>query len=376
MSSHLSLHSANEKDLINFLEKSLHALAESHNCPICHDMLNAPVRLPCHHIFCSLCIRRHLTRSSICPYPTCRRACTSSALVALRNYDAHLAQLRHVSRTQLTPSRTTLAQLPLPGSLSRPNLVKKLSKAGLSAVGTVEVLSNRYREYVLRYNAAADSASGASKQALADAVRRYEDALSANQATMDTFFEKVKDESTVKRGDNFEDLVRKTRQRNHVERRSQATQEGVQNSRKPNGDPEPDIQPQKCDTSGGKRIRAPRDEANDIAPKRPCSGQAHIGRKTTRNGASPTRFSKASCSDKRSQHAVKSASFDIQPYSSYLDTPSSENKNTQLVATPSTKEAQALTREQEERIQRNMKAAMEKRQKNSQSYVRRLSFTS
>lgn len=254
--------------------------------------------------------------------------------------------------------------------------MKKLSKAGLSTAGTAEVLSNRYREYVLRHNAAVDSAGGASNKALADVVRRHEEALSANQAPMETFFEQAKDADIVKRGDSFEELVRKTRQRKHAAKRSQGTQEGLKDPTESILDVEPSAEVHEPDTRGGKRTRSSRDEAQDVAPKRPRSGHAHSEIKTTRDEASPRIFSKGLRSEERSQRSLKSASFNIQPYGSVCDTPSSENKNTQLVATPTTEEAQTLTREQEERIQRNMKAAMERRRKNSQSYVRRLSFTS
>jgi hypothetical protein len=36
-------------------------------CPICLDKFTNPVRLVCRHIYCDLCIRRHLARQRTCP---------------------------------------------------------------------------------------------------------------------------------------------------------------------------------------------------------------------------------------------------------------------------------------------------------------------
>jgi hypothetical protein len=37
------------------------------DCPICRNELDAPLTLPCNHVFCSLCIRNHTHTSFLCP---------------------------------------------------------------------------------------------------------------------------------------------------------------------------------------------------------------------------------------------------------------------------------------------------------------------
>eukprot|EP01023_Acetabularia_acetabulum_P007826 TRINITY_DN1341_c0_g1_i1.p1 TRINITY_DN1341_c0_g1~~TRINITY_DN1341_c0_g1_i1.p1 ORF type:complete len:311 (-),score=38.96 TRINITY_DN1341_c0_g1_i1:153-1085(-) len=65
-------------------ERFLAAEIESHTCPICYELMlapiNAPVLLhPCGHTFCKVCVSRHRTTHSKDRCPCCRESITAQA---------------------------------------------------------------------------------------------------------------------------------------------------------------------------------------------------------------------------------------------------------------------------------------------------------
>ncbi|KAI0559066.1 E3 ubiquitin-protein ligase Rad18 [Gracilaria domingensis] len=348
-------------------------LIEGHSCLICHEILDAPVRLRCLHVFCSLCIRRHLSRTSTCPYPTCDEKCTTSDLVSLRNYDATLQKLRVMQRAPVPcPKQAQCSTLPLPGKLSRPTLVKKLSSLGLATSGSSEALQNRYREFVLRFNAASDSAFGAPKQKVLDEVRRHETALSEPQKVWNGFSERLRNENVAQQGDTFEDLVRKIKRRKVLPKPATASQEILQRSEKESDMPAEGLQ--KC--VGREENRAVKQRphplprtSNPLKRPRSATAQSDSDQKTV-----DASIQNPSTAPAFSQVALKSSGVNIhQGKDSPSQRPSSEQKLTQV--TPHSESNINLTEEQMERIRRNKTAAMERRRQNSQRYVRRLPFT-
>ena len=45
-------------------------------CPICKERLDLPATTPCHHTFCSICIRKALEYKKLCPHMGCYKVCT------------------------------------------------------------------------------------------------------------------------------------------------------------------------------------------------------------------------------------------------------------------------------------------------------------
>ncbi|KAF9431647.1 E3 ubiquitin-protein ligase rad18 [Entomortierella beljakovae] len=89
---------------------------ESHlRCPICKEILRAPLILQCSHNFCSVCIRRHLDKELACP--ACRKEASilqlrrNTTLDEIANYfkDCRSSLLKTV-RDSLTP-KTSKPQL-------------------------------------------------------------------------------------------------------------------------------------------------------------------------------------------------------------------------------------------------------------------------
>ncbi|CAN8061339.1 unnamed protein product [Agarophyton chilense] len=270
-------------------------------------------------------------------------------------------------RTSVPSShRINISPIPLPGNLSRAILLKKLTSAGLSTNGGSEALKNRYREYVLRVNAASDSACGASKQKLVDAVRRHEAALSEPQKAVNVFRESPNNELTVRQGDNHEELVRKIKRRKRL-LFATSSQEGIGLEKSTNDgeglEVKPDyVSPQKTTSA----LKRPRSATVQNRPSEAVDGAVQVTN-SPRLRHSTSVFAEV---------ALKSVDMSICPGKrSPGKTPPTGQSSTQITPPP-IPVTHRLTREQRERINRNKMAAMEKRRQNSQRYVRRLPFTS
>lgn len=222
-------------------------LFDKHSCNICHAVLFAPVKLPCHHIFCSECIRRLLTVQSTCPHPHCARPSTSKDLTPLPLLDIALKPIRQAASTNANATTTTninshniryLVLLSAKETGARALLTDKLRSVGLPFQGNVTILADRYNEFVIKWNANIDSATPVSKQAIADAVMKQIDIAKSrslkknigNSSGM-SFFKKAVtnravvgseqqiESDTVAEGDDFDTLIRKTRARTMWQKR-------------------------------------------------------------------------------------------------------------------------------------------------------------
>lgn len=238
MLSHVSKASAGERDdesqVVAQLQKQLHFLLESYACNICHATLAAPVELTCKHMFCSECIRRHLLTHSVCPHPHCDKGATALEITALRALDAALEQVRRAAPCEPQANAGAPSDLadahPLvflsgkePGV--KATIALKLRQNGLPFAGNLNVLANRYREFVLKWNANLDAAIPQARRVISEQVMKLErlrDAKSTSFARGTSFFKKPRsasaaadakesDDDVVEEGDSFEALIRKTR---------------------------------------------------------------------------------------------------------------------------------------------------------------------
>lgn len=223
-----------EARLAKKLQGQLSTLLESYACNICHATLTAPVTLPCHHLFCSECIRKHLIIHSVCPHPHCDDSATSRNLTAFRQLDAALEPLRRAAASQsqlAVPSACIPSDVPYlvflsakePGAKSK--LMEKLRECELPFAGNVNLLARRYRQFVLKWNANLDAAVPQSRPVIANLVMKEERLRDAkttptpNNRTS-AFFKKPRvavsaakvpeSDDVVAAGDDFDTLIRKT----------------------------------------------------------------------------------------------------------------------------------------------------------------------
>lgn len=153
------------------------------SCDICHNVLCAPVMLPCEHLFCSWCVRVHLRMASKCPQPYCGRSVTTTDIVPIRRMDAAASVLKGavggVGRTRARAKdaeglrRGPMTYLTINNG-AKPVFTRELTQLGLSVSGTLEVLARRYNEFVSRWNANLDAASPLPEAAVAKGVREWE----------------------------------------------------------------------------------------------------------------------------------------------------------------------------------------------------------
>lgn len=186
-------HDLEQQSRVSDTQAQLSRLFDAHSCSICHDVLNAPVSLPCQHMFCSECVRRHLISHSVCPHPHCSQTATATTLTPQRSLDdvlepiraaysalvssAACAQLQQRHAQTLKENGLTSYYLPClshrdPGA--KPKLVEKLRQNNLPTTGNVRVLAARYREFVLKWNANLDANIPQSKQAIIELVMKEE----------------------------------------------------------------------------------------------------------------------------------------------------------------------------------------------------------
>lgn len=271
-----------EQSHVSDIQTQLSKLFDAHSCSICHHVLNAPVSLPCRHLFCSECVRRHLMNHSVCPHPYCLQTATATALTPQRLLDNALAPIRAAAYSALASAISPRLQqrhaqkLKQDGVSSqylvclshrdpgaKPKLIEKLRQNDLPATGNVRVLAARYREFVLKWNASLDANVPQSKQAVAELVMKEErvrdinnigpsrfsssSTARSNGSTPKSFFRKARaatsgprscsqgnnadadidadaDEDlddVVEEGDNFDTLIRKTRLRDLKRKRAQ-----------------------------------------------------------------------------------------------------------------------------------------------------------
>ena len=215
-------------ELADSLRNSLTTLLDAHQCPICYSVFVAPVRLPCNHLFCSLCIRRHLHSVSACPFPDCNDVVTISKLHPLREYDTALAPLRRAIDSTSDANNKPPANLP-------PRIVfvakrgaqyysEKLQQFDLPVSGGVAQLEARFRELALLWNANLDAAVPRSKRTVANALMAAERRRkNANAPLASTFFSassasKVdsavrNDADAAEQGDDFATLIAKAKRK-------------------------------------------------------------------------------------------------------------------------------------------------------------------
>lgn len=269
---------ADEQLRASAASSQLAALLDSHSCSICHGVLCAPVALPCKHVFCSECVRRHLFCHSVCPHPHCDKPATATTLTPYRLLDTALAPIRVAVDTVTSSSSAQAHQRHAmkqkrngqfdqylvclshrdPGA--KPKLIEKLRQIDMPVSGNVRVLAARYREFVLKWNANLDSAVPQSKQAIAELVMkedrlrecnnfqvgsalsstsphgcrpisasffkkprvnppRLQSAIQSDQVDDGDIDDTDKRDDVVAEGDDFDTLIRKTRMRDRKRKR-------------------------------------------------------------------------------------------------------------------------------------------------------------
>ena len=173
-------------------------------CDICCELMKGPVSLPCGHIYCSECVRKHLSASSAGTCPNCRQPATTNDLKAVPRLAALLGLWKPVRGAVLTlinalethkepaqDSKVIAADFgsddedddfeelgkeavvhhgptaggeqgrPLPPPVLKHMLTKDLKKRlrddSLSTKGDRPALEGRYREFVLVFNSRVDA---------------------------------------------------------------------------------------------------------------------------------------------------------------------------------------------------------------------------
>lgn len=212
-------------DTVESLRHRLHAISEAFDCAICHATLRAPVHLPCGHMLCSECARRHLSSASVCPQPFCKSPATATALTPLRALDAALDAVRG-SKARTAPATreegTRLVFLSRKDPRAKARFIERLRANELPMTGSVDALAARDREFVIRWNANLDAAVPRSRKEIAEEVmaderHRDRERRKAAHASSVAFFStkpKAADDPDVPvEGDDFSSLIRKTRAR-------------------------------------------------------------------------------------------------------------------------------------------------------------------
>lgn len=210
---------------VEALQHRLLAITEAFACPICHSTLRAPVQLPCGHMLCSECARRHLSSASVCPQPFCKSPATATALTPLRALDAALDAVRGGKARTAPATReegTRLVFLSHKDARAKAWFAERLRANELPATGSVDTLAARDREFVIRWNANLDAAVPRSRKEVAEEVmaderHRERERRKAAHASSVAFFSakpKAADDPDVPvEGDDFSSLIRKTRAR-------------------------------------------------------------------------------------------------------------------------------------------------------------------
>lgn len=262
---------SDEQRRISEIRVQLNKLFDAHSCSICHDVLNAPVSLPCRHYFCSECVRRHLLNHSVCPHPHCSQTATATTLTPQRSLDDMLAPVRAAFSTAVSSAMSAQLQQRHTQKLkrdatssrylvcfshrdpgARPKLIEKLRQNDLPVSGNLRVLAARYREFVLKWNANLDANLPQSKRAIAELVMKEEkvrdfnnngSGFAASSASghaggpnHSSFFKKSRTDAkaaieagddvdedaddVVAEGDDFDTLIRKTRLRDVKRKRA------------------------------------------------------------------------------------------------------------------------------------------------------------
>lgn len=219
--------------------RRLAAITEAFGCPICHATLRAAVLLPCEHMFCSECVRRHLSNESACPQPFCRAACTTSHLVPLRALDAALETVRGSSAPaapKMAREEGALVFLSKKDPKAKRRFLDRLRENGLPTTGSLDTLAARDREFVIRWNANLDAAVPQPKKRIADQLvadenHKARERRKAAHAVSAAFFaakvQAVEDPQLPIEGDGFNDLIRKIRvKRENLKRERREADDG------------------------------------------------------------------------------------------------------------------------------------------------------
>lgn len=151
----------------------LHNVRSSLACPLCHNLFTSPVLLPCGHVFCSLCIRRHLLSESTCAKACCSGVVKSSYLVPVHKISHAVLCLNGITE-EFSPPENKISKRRLLSSNNSAFVRSKLLELGLSASGTDEVMTARYREFTLRWNSNSDAYRPLSKEEIVRQVMMCE----------------------------------------------------------------------------------------------------------------------------------------------------------------------------------------------------------
>lgn len=134
-------------------------------CPICKELIQGAVILPCGHSYCSLCIRKFMEYNEECP--TCRLKCCDGDLVKnnqleeLSNYFSVikpqiislLTNSNNTSKDEVSIPNSTNSRKPLAkvfyNNISIQRLKEMLQFCNLPTTGSKEEMVRRHKDYIL-----------------------------------------------------------------------------------------------------------------------------------------------------------------------------------------------------------------------------------
>jgi len=118
----------------DILSKILTPVEDDEECPICHDILDGPVKLGCRcrQSFCSACISRALTTADRCPL------CRFPVLAPLRAFDCRICD--HDPRDSRRPTHETALDRVLSGEIQHSEVLLIQALAIISDIPILNML--------------------------------------------------------------------------------------------------------------------------------------------------------------------------------------------------------------------------------------------